>query len=71
MDARFVDVRELAELLDVNTATIWRGVAAGRLPPPYYPSPRAARWNLAEILAAVERTREMPREAAARRRAAR
>lgn len=71
MDARFVDVRELANLLGVNVATVWRAVAAGRLPSPAYPSPRAARWPLAEVLEALERTRALPREAAARRRAAR
>lgn len=67
----FVDVRELATLLGVKPASVWRGVNAGRLPKPCYPSPRAARWNVAEVLQALERTRALPREAAARRRAER
>jgi predicted DNA-binding transcriptional regulator AlpA len=66
----FLSPREAAERLGISLASFWRQVARGSLPEPLYPSPKAPRWRAAELLAAVEATRALPREAAARRRAA-
>ena len=40
----------------------WKGVAAGRFPEPFYPAPRAPRWRLSELHAALEKTRSKPAE---------
>jgi predicted DNA-binding transcriptional regulator AlpA len=55
----------------LSLPAFWKMVAAGRLPRPYYPAPRAPRWRRSELLAALEATRALPREARAARRAAR
>lgn len=70
-ETRFLGARDAAKTLGVSVASLWRGVAAGRLPRPFYPSPRTPRWDLQELLAALEQTRALPREAVARRRAVR
>jgi predicted DNA-binding transcriptional regulator AlpA len=59
-----------AEETGVSLAAFWRGVAAGRLPAPVYPAPKAPRWYRHELHAALEATRALPREAMAARRAA-
>jgi predicted DNA-binding transcriptional regulator AlpA len=59
-----------ARLLNISLASLWRAVAADRLPNPVYPAARAPRWYQSELLAAVEKTRAMPREAMAERRRA-
>jgi hypothetical protein len=46
-------------------------VNEGRLPAPVYVAPRAPRWFRSELIAALEATRALPRDAAAARRAAR
>ena len=38
-------------------STFWRDVAAGKLPPPYYVSPRCPRWRRSELRAAVDACR--------------
>ncbi len=38
-------------------STFWRDVAAGRLPPAYYVTPRCPRWRRSELRAAVEACR--------------
>ena len=38
-------------------STFWRDVAAGKVPPPYYVSPRCPRWRLSELRAAVDACR--------------
>ena len=35
-------------------STFWRDVAAGRVPPAYYVSPRCPRWRRSELRAALE-----------------
>jgi predicted DNA-binding transcriptional regulator AlpA len=55
----------------LSLPAFWRGVAAGRLPAPLYPAPRAPRWRRSELHAALEATRALPAEAKAARRAAR
>jgi predicted DNA-binding transcriptional regulator AlpA len=61
---------QAAEALGLSTAALWRGVAADRLPCPVYPAPRAPRWYRGELHAALEATRQKPREAMAARRSA-
>jgi predicted DNA-binding transcriptional regulator AlpA len=67
---QFLSPREAAERLGISLASFWRQVARGALPEPLYPSPKTPRWRLAELVAAVEETRALPREQMARRRAA-
>jgi predicted DNA-binding transcriptional regulator AlpA len=55
----------------LSLPAFWRAVAAGRLPAPLYPAPRAPRWRRSELLGALEATRALPAEAKAARRAAR
>jgi predicted DNA-binding transcriptional regulator AlpA len=43
-------------------STFWRDVASGRVPAPFYPSPRCPRWRRSEIRAGVEATRAQPKE---------
>lgn len=38
-------------------STFWRDVKAGRLPPPYYVTPRCPRWRRSELRAAVDACR--------------
>jgi predicted DNA-binding transcriptional regulator AlpA len=40
-------------------STFWRDVSAGRVPPPYRPSPRCPRWRRSELRAAIEATRSV------------
>jgi predicted DNA-binding transcriptional regulator AlpA len=68
---RYLTADEVAALLALNRATVWRNVVLGVLPKPYYPVPRAARWKLSDIEAAVAARQMLPREAVAARRAAR
>lgn len=65
-----VVVKVAADAAGVSVPTFWRCVAEGRLPAPVYPAPRAPRWYLSEIRAALEATRALPAEAKARRRSA-
>lgn len=61
---------QVAEMLGLSLAAVWRAVAAGRLPDPFYPVSRSPRWSGAEVMAALEATRAKPREAMAARRTA-
>jgi predicted DNA-binding transcriptional regulator AlpA len=62
---------EAAKFCGINPATLFKQVNEGRLPAPVYPAPRAPRWRRSELIAALEATRALPREARAARRAAR
>jgi predicted DNA-binding transcriptional regulator AlpA len=62
--------RDAADEVGLSLAGFWRAVAAGRLPAPVYPAPKSPRWRASELRAALEQTRALPREAMARRRAA-
>jgi predicted DNA-binding transcriptional regulator AlpA len=42
-------------------STFWRDVKRGILPPPYYVTPRAPRWRLSELRAAVQASPRAPR----------
>jgi predicted DNA-binding transcriptional regulator AlpA len=45
--------REAAAELGIGLSTLYRDVAAGRLPQPYYLTPRAPRWRRSELRAVV------------------
>jgi predicted DNA-binding transcriptional regulator AlpA len=64
-------LKETADFLKVTVATVHKQVNEGRLPAPVYVAPRAPRWFRSELIAALEATRALPREARAARRAAR
>ena len=67
----FLTAKGAAELCCLSKAAFHKAVAAGRLPAPLYPAPRAPRWRLSELNEAINATRALPSEAKARRRAAR
>jgi len=67
----FLTAAEAADLLRVSRPAFWNAVARGELPSPFYVRPRAPRWSRRELLDAVSARRALPREAMARRRAAR
>ena len=66
-----VNANGLAAYIGTDVSTVWRGVSEGRLPKPFYPSSRAARWRLTEVDAALEATRSSAAEARAARQAKR
>ncbi|MBR0661332.1 helix-turn-helix transcriptional regulator [Neoroseomonas oryzicola] len=68
---RVVTADQSAAAAGVHVATFWAGVASGRFPKPVYPAPKAPRWFLDEIEAALEATRALPCEAKAQRMARR
>lgn len=45
-------------------STFWRDVAAGRVPPAYYVSPRCPRWRRSELRVALEACRALVKGAA-------
>jgi predicted DNA-binding transcriptional regulator AlpA len=66
-----LDAETAAPVAGLSLGAFWRAVAAGRMPAPVYPMPRAPRWYASEIRAAMEQTRCLPRNQAAARRLAR
>jgi predicted DNA-binding transcriptional regulator AlpA len=56
-----VTTREAAALRRCSVATIWRDVAAGRLPPPTYLAPKRPRWRLRDVLPTAAPTAEAER----------
>ena len=69
--SRWVPPELAAAHINVSVATLWRGVADGRITPPSYPSEKAPRFNLDIIDADMARVRSKPAENAAGVRAAR
>lgn len=65
-----IDSKAARAAAGLSAPAFWRAVAAGRLPAPFYPAPRAPRWYRSEIRAALAATRAMPADAKAARRAA-
>ena len=57
--------------IGVSIATLWRGVADGRITPPSYPSEKTPRFHLDVLDADMSRARAKPSENEAGRRAAR
>jgi predicted DNA-binding transcriptional regulator AlpA len=68
---RLLTVSDVAEMLACSVANVWRAVADGRLPQPFYVAPKAPRWSAEELRAALEATRQRPGDAMAARRSAR
>jgi predicted DNA-binding transcriptional regulator AlpA len=66
-----LDAETAAPVAGLSLGAFWRAVAAGRMPAPVYPMPRAPRWYASEIRHAMEQTRCLPRNQAAARRLAR
>ena len=66
-----LDAETAAPVAGLSLGAFWRAVAAGRMPAPVYPMPRAPRWYASEIRHAMEQTRSLPRNQAAARRLAR
>lgn len=62
--------KEAAPVAGLSLPAFWRAVREKRLPAPVYPAPRAPRWYPSEIRAALLKTRALPSEAMAARRAA-
>jgi len=56
-DDPLLNARESAAERGQALSTFWRDVAAGRVPPAYYVSPRCPRWRRSEIRAGVEACR--------------
>ncbi len=54
-DVAVINVREVAELLGVNTRTIWRLCQRNELPPPLRLGPRILRWRLADLREHLDR----------------
>lgn len=65
-----VSVKVAAPAAGLSIPGFWKAVAERRLPAPVYPLPRAPRWYVSEIRAALAATRALPAEAKAERRAA-
>lgn len=70
-DDTLLDVKAAAAFTGGSVATVWRGVASGRLPLPVYIAPKAPRWWRSELRAAINATRCTPAEARAARQAQR
>ena len=67
---RLLTANKSAALLGIHRASFYRGVAAGWLPVPVYPSPRAPRWWKSRLLEAVNNTAATPAKAKTARRKA-
>lgn len=48
-----LNVRGVASYLGRGVSTVWKDVREGRLPKPVYLSPRAPRWRLSALDAAI------------------
>jgi predicted DNA-binding transcriptional regulator AlpA len=60
-----IDIYEVMRLLGISESSVWRGVGSQppRIPLPFYPMPKCARWVRAEIIAARNKLRMSPRQA--------
>ncbi|MFO0860647.1 MAG: helix-turn-helix domain-containing protein [Phycisphaerales bacterium] len=54
-DVAVINVREVAELLGVNTRTVWRMAQAGDIPAPIRLSERVVRWRLSDLREHLDR----------------
>jgi predicted DNA-binding transcriptional regulator AlpA len=63
-DDPLLTAREAAAERGQALSTFWRDVAAGRVPPAYYVSPRCPRWRRSELRAALGACRADRRGAA-------
>ena len=67
---KLLTAEEAADRVGLSRPAFYAGVRDGRLPAPVYPAARAPRWYEHELAAALEKTRALPREQVAARRAA-
>ena len=67
---RALTPQETADFLQISLPALWRGVAAGRIPPPAYPRSRCPRWLPSWLYEGLERSRALPSEQKVARRAA-
>ena len=51
---RQINTADVAELLGVSKATVWRYVNRGVLPQPHYISPKRPKWKLGEVIEVYE-----------------
>lgn len=59
-----LSARESAYELRLGLSTFWRDLKLGRLPEPYYITPRCPRWRRSELQAAVDKcARQQPLKA--------
>ena len=56
---KLIRCKELAAMLGVSKATVWRMVRDGRLPKPLKLGERITAWRLDEVEAAIERAQEV------------
>ena len=63
-DDPLLTAAEAASERGQGLSTFWRDVAAGRVPPGYYVTPRCPRWRRSEIRAGIEASRAAARGAA-------
>jgi predicted DNA-binding transcriptional regulator AlpA len=54
-DDALIDVRVVAVLLGRSTASVWRDVSHGRLPPPRRIGAGSTRWRVGDVRAALRR----------------
>lgn len=52
-DSAYIRLPVIKRLYGVSSATIWRGVKAGRIPKPRKLSPRTTCWNVGELRQAL------------------
>ena len=57
-NVNLLTVKQVCERIGLSRTAVYEGVAAGRLPRPVYPTPRAPRWRSDEIDAHIERLSE-------------
>ena len=60
-----------AQAVGLSIPAFWKQVKERRLPAPVYPAPRAPRWFEDELVATITKTRALPADAMAARRALR
>ena len=46
---QYLSVKNVAQMLDVSRATIWRLTASGQFPAPIKLSPGCTRWKLSDV----------------------
>ena len=52
--SKLMTASEVAQQLRITRVHVWRLVKSGRLPAPFYPVPKMARWHQHEITALIE-----------------
>ncbi len=50
----FMRLPQVLELIPVSQSTWWAGVASGRFPKPYKPTPRTSAWKCEDIRNLIE-----------------